>query len=163
MLMGTLVNYCIWALIFKSEFCGIFLHIRFFFFLPALGPCRQLVRIEWDETASQRLRRFLAPGYQPQRPSRDAGISLSHRNALIYHIHILPRNPSEGTLALEDNSPEALAAVGGQHFTDHRSLWWDDNLSLTSTRVLCSVVQQEVEDRGPAVVLRSHYPQTEQK
>lgn len=53
--------------------------------------------------------------------------------------------------------------VGWQHFTDHLPLWWDDNLSLTSTRVLCSVVQQEVEDRGPVVVLRSHYRQTEQK
>lgn len=144
--MGTLVNYCMWALVFKSEFCDIFLHISFFFvvvFFPALGPCRQLIRTEWDETASQRLGRFLAPGYQPQRPSGNAGISLSHWNALIYHIHIPPGNPSEGTLALEDNSPEALAAVGGQHFTDHWSLWWGDNLSLTSTRVLCFVVQRK--------------------
>lgn len=50
-------------------------------------------------------------------------------------------------------------AVGGQHFTDCWPLWWDDNFSLTSTRVLCKLVQQEVENHGPAVVLRSHYRQ----
>lgn len=54
-------------------------------------------------------------------------------------------------------------AASGQHFSGHRPLWWVDNLSLTSTRVLLSVAQQEVEDRGPAVVLKSHYRQTEQK
>lgn len=158
--MGTLLNYCIWALIFKSEFCGIF--FTCYLFSSALGPCRQLVRRERDETASQRLGRFLAPGHQPQRPSGEAGLSHSHQNTHIYHIHILLGNPSAGTLALEDNSPGALAAVGGQHFTDHRPLWCNDNLSLTSTQVLCLVVQQEVEDRGPNVVLRSHYRQTEQ-
>ena len=84
-------------------------------------------------------------------------------NALIYHIHLLPGNPSKGTLALRGQLSRTLVAVSGQHFTDHRPLWWDDNLSLTSARVLLLVVQQEVEDRGPAIVLRSHYRQTEQK
>lgn len=158
MLMGS------WILIFKSEFCGSFLHIRFCFCF-FLGLCRHLVGTEWDETASESNLAGEVSGtqHQPQRSSGDAGVSLSHWNAIIYHIHIVPGNPWEGTLALEDNSPGALVAFGGQHFTDYRLLWWDDSLSLTSTRVLCTVVQQEVEDRCPVVVLKSHYRQTEQK
>lgn len=146
------------AFFYTLIFC---LFVLFYFF--ALGLFRQFVRTEWDETASQRLGRFLAPQHQPQRPSGDAGMAFSHWKALIYHIHILPGNPSEGTIALEENSPGTLVAFGGQHFTDHRPLWRDDNLSLTSTRVLCTLMQQEVENHDPAIVLRSHYRQTEQK
>lgn len=136
-----------------------FLHINVCLFF-ALGLCRQLVRAEWNETVSQRLGRFRAPGLQPQRPSGRAGISLSHLSAHSFILFTFSQGtPQRAPLPSEDKLQELL----WQHFSDHRPLWWDDNLSLTSTRVLFSVAQQEVEDRGPAVVLRSHYRQTEQK
>lgn len=168
MLMRTLVNYCNWTLIFNiivswHFFCTLMFFFLFFFCPWALqAACENWV--EWDSESEA----GEVPGTWTSTSEAlwaCGDLTVSPECTLIYPIHVLPGNhpPTKDTLALRGQAPGALVAASGQHFSDHRPLWWDDSLSLTSPRVLVSVAQPEVEDRGPAVVLRSHYRQTEPK
>lgn len=141
-----------------------FLHIGFlcfFFFCPWAVQAAWETWAEWDSkseagevpgiwtSASEALWTCGNPTFSPE------GTPLSHPHP--------PRKPSEGILALRGQLSSSSCGSRWAAFTGHWPLWWGDNLSLTSTRVLFSVVPREVDDRGPAVVLRSHYRQTEQK